>query len=153
MRPKTPPRRLKTASRGAQDAPKTTQGFQDGPRTAPRRAQDGSRTLQDAPRTVQDAPPGPTKKSIFSSFFICWIFGGSLVGLWWVFGPHWSPRQTPTKDPPKTHQRPTKDPPKIQHMKNEENIDFLCRITSMHRKTITKSNKKVLQNATKNRRS
>ena len=28
------------------------------------------------------------KKSIFSSFFICWIFGGSLVGLWWVFG--WS---------------------------------------------------------------
>ena len=26
------------------------------------------------------------KKSIFSSFFICWIFGGSLVGLWWVFG-------------------------------------------------------------------
>ena len=55
-------------------------------------------------------------------------FGGSLVGLWWVFGGGTKDppktHQTPTKDAPKTHRRPTKDPPKIQHMKNEENIDF-----------------------------
>ena len=105
MRPKTPPRRLKTASRGAQDAPKTTQGFQDGPRTAPRRAQNGSRTFQDVPRTVQVAPLGPTKIQYFLHFSNV----GFLVGLWWVFGGSLVP-------PPNTH--------KLQHTKNKKILIF-----------------------------
>ena len=58
------------------------------------------------------------KKSIFSSFFICWIFGGSLVGLWWVFGGSlvgvWWVALVGLwwvlGGGPKTHQRPTKNP-------------------------------------------
>ena len=103
-------------------------------------AQDGPGATQEAPKMRQEPPksyPSAFQEAIHSFLHfsyvgflvgLWWVFGGSLVGVWWVL-------------------------PKIQHMKNEENIDFLCRITSMHRKTITKSNKKVLQNATKNRRS
>ena len=57
MRPKTPPRRLKTAPRHSQDAPRLPRRPQDGPKTGPRRPQD-----------VPRRPPGAEKFELKSVF-------------------------------------------------------------------------------------
>ena len=80
---KTTPRRLPDASRYSQDALKTALNLPRHPKMLPRRPktpQDGSRMPlrqpQDASQTAQDIHKTPSRRLS--------VFGGSLVGLWWV---------------------------------------------------------------------